>query len=345
MAEPKWNMAIIGATGAVGEEMISILEERKFPVQDLFLYASKNSSGEKIKFNGKSCVVQKLNEETIKDFSSIDIALLSAGIEVSTKFVPLMTKQGTVCIDNTPTFRMDTDVPLMVPEVNFPHLIAYRKKNIIANPNCTVIQLVQVLKPIHDVFKIKRVVISTYQSVSGKGKKAIEELSQQTLNLLSLKPQDSDALEFPHQIAFNCLPHIGDFFENGYSTEEMKMVLETQKILNDPSIRVSATCVRVPVFYSHAESVNIETHKKASAEDIRQLLSNTKGIVIEDRLSENLYPMNITAAGKDETFVGRIREDLSIQNGIDLWIVSDNLRKGAALNAIQISEALIKEYL
>lgn len=343
MPQPKRNVAIIGATGAVGEEMLSILEEKHFPVEKLFLYASKNSAGEYKRFQNKNVPVQILNEETLDDFDSIDIALLSAGTDVSLNIIPKITERGTVCIDNSNAWRMDPEVPLVIPEVNTEDLVHYSRKNIVANPNCSTVQMVQVLKPIHDAFRIKRVVVATYQSTSGKGKKAMEELSKQTMALLN--QSEVQIREFPHQIAFNCIPHIDRFLENGYTLEEMKMALETKKILHDPSIQVTATCVRVPVFGSHAEAVNIETERKASAQEVRELLSQTKGVKVLDDPSQNLYPLNMATTGTDDTCVGRIREDISMDNGINLWIVSDNLRKGAALNAIQIAQALASEFL
>jgi len=341
--QPKRNVAIIGATGAVGEEMLSVLEERQFPIEKLFLYASKNSEGEYKRFQNKNVPVQILDEKALGDFDSIDLALLSAGTQVSLTVIPQIAQRGTVSIDNSNAWRMDPDVPLVVPEINYEDLVHFSRKNIVANPNCSTIQMVQVLKPIHDAFKIKRVVVSTYQSTSGKGKKAMEELSKQTIALLN--QSKVYVKEFPHQIAFNCIPHIDHFLENGYTLEEMKMVLETQKILHDPALQITATCVRVPVFASHAEAVNIETERKASVQEVRELLSQTKGIKVIDDPSKNLYPLNITTAGRDDTCVGRIREDVSNPHGINLWIVSDNLRKGAALNAVQIAEALASEFL
>ncbi|MBI3018545.1 MAG: aspartate-semialdehyde dehydrogenase [Deltaproteobacteria bacterium] len=343
MPHLKRNVAIIGATGAVGEEMLSILEERQFPVEKLFLYASKNSAGEYKRFQNKNVPVKILNEETLDDFDVIDIALLSAGTDVSLTIIPKLASRGTVSIDNSNAWRMDPEVPLVVPEVNYEDLVHYSHKNIVANPNCSTVQMVQVLKPIHDAFRIKRVVVATYQSTSGKGKKAMEELSSQTIALLN--QSEVQVHQFPHQIAFNCIPHIDRFLENGYTLEEMKMVLETKKILHDPAIKVTATCVRVPVFGSHAEAVNIETERKASAQEVRELLSQTKGVKMIDDPSQNLYPLNSVTTGTDDTCVGRIREDVSISNGINLWIVSDNLRKGAALNAVQIAEALASEFL
>lgn len=342
-APQKWNVAIIGATGLVGREMLSILEERKFPIKKLFLFASENTAGTALSFNGKSHIVEFLDEAAVDQFSNIDIALLSAGNATSRLFAPLIAKKGTVCIDNSNAWRADPAVPLVVPEVNYAALSMFDQTNIIANPNCSTIQMVQVLKPIHDAYRIKRVVVSTYQSTSGTGKTGMDELAKQTIGLLNQETIETKA--FPHQIAFNCIPHIDKFQEDGYTLEEAKMISETKKILNAPSMNVTATCVRVPVFSSHSESINIETEKKATADDIRNLLGATKGLKIVDDPAKNLYPLNIDAAGKNDTFVGRIREDSSVKNGLDLWVVSDNLRKGAALNAVQIAEALILEHL
>jgi len=304
------------------------------------LLASTRSSGNQIKFKGKRLTVEVLDENS---FAGTDIGLFSAGGTVSETFAPIAGKAGCVVIDNTSAFRMDPQCPLVVPEVN-PHAIAqYTKKNIIANPNCSTIQMVVALKPIHDVARIKRIVVSTYQSVSGTGKRAIRELEDQVLAIYSNREVPRQV--YPHQIAFNCLPHIDVFFDNGYTKEEIKMVNETKKIMEDDSIRITATTVRVPVFYSHSESVNIETEKKLTADQVREILSKAPGVVVVDNPKKNEYPLAIHAAGKDETFVGRIREDDSIPNGINLWIVSDNIRKGAALNAVQIAEILIQKYL
>ena len=340
MKKEKYNVAVVGATGAVGNEMVSILQERKFPVDQLTLLASTRSSGTQIEFKGKQYAVEVLSENS---FVGMDIGLFSAGGSVSEKFAPLAGKAGCVVIDNTSAFRMDPQCPLVVPEVN-PHAIAqYTKKNIIANPNCSTIQMVVALKPIHDVARIMRIVVSTYQSVSGTGKRAIRELEDQILAIYNNREVPRQV--YPHQIAFNCLPHIDVFFDNGYTKEEIKMVNETKKIMEDDSIRITATTVRVPVFYSHSESVNIETEKKLTADQVREILSKAPGVVVVDNPKKNEYPLAIHAAGKDETFVGRIREDDSIPNGINLWIVSDNIRKGAALNAVQIAEILIQKYL
>ncbi len=340
MKKEKYNVVVGGATGAVGNEMVSILEERNFPVGELKLLASPRGAGTKIEFKGKEYTVEVMKEDS---FEGMDIGLFSPGASVSQKFAPIAAKAGCVVIDNTSAFRMDPDVPLVVPEVNAHAIANYYKKNIISNPNCSTIQMVVVLKPIHDVARIKRVVVSTYQSVSGTGKRAIKELENQVLAIYN--QQEIKCEVYPHQIAFNCLPHIDVFLDNGYTKEEMKMVNETKKIMEDDSIRVTATTVRVPVFYGHSESVNIETEKKITAQEVREILSKAPGVVVVDDPKNAQYPLAIYAAGKDETFVGRIREDESIPNGINLWIVADNIRKGAALNAVQIAEILIQKYL
>jgi aspartate-semialdehyde dehydrogenase len=335
-----YNVAVVGATGVVGNEMVRILEEREFPVRNLTLLASERSVGKKLKFRGKFLPVNVLNE---KSFSGIDIGLFSAGGSISERFAPIAAASGCVVIDNTSAFRMAPDIPLVVPEVNPKAICMYKNRGIIANPNCSTIQMVLVMKPIHDAAGIKRVVVSTYQAVSGTGKEAIEELITQTKALLSgRKPA---VMVYPHRIAFNCLPHIDVFLANGYSKEEMKMVNETKKILGDQKIAVTATTVRVPVLFGHSESVNIETKRKISAKEVRRILSHAPGVKVVDDPKRNRYPLPIDAAGKDDTFVGRIREDESIKNGINMWIVSDNLRKGAALNAVQVAELLVKKYL
>jgi aspartate-semialdehyde dehydrogenase len=340
MKKEKYNVAVVGATGAVGNEMVSILAERNFPVNRLKLLASTRSAGTRMEFKGKDYTVEVLDENS---FRNIDVGLFSPGGAVSQTFAPIAGKAGCVVIDNTSAFRMDPDCPLVVPEVN-PHAIAqYAKKNIIANPNCSTIQMVVALKPIHDAARIKRIVVSTYQSVSGTGKRAIRELEDQVLAIYNNREVESKV--YPHQIAFNCLPHIDVFLDNGYTKEEMKMVNETRKIMEDDSIRVTSTTVRVPVFYSHSEAVNIETEKKLTADQVREILSKAPGVTVVDDPRKNEYPLATEAAGKDETFVGRIREDESIPNGINLWVVSDNIRKGAALNAVQIAEILIQKYL
>jgi aspartate-semialdehyde dehydrogenase len=335
-----YHVAVVGATGAVGNEMIKILEERDFPVRKLTLLASQRSIGKEITFRGKPLPVEVLREDS---FSGIDIGLFSAGGGISERFAPIAAAAGCVVVDNTSAFRMNPDVPLVVPEVNAEAIAMYKTRGIIANPNCSTIQMVLALKPIHDAVGIKRVVVSTYQAVSGTGKSAIEELMEQTKALLNFR--EPQIMVYPHQIAFNCLPQIDVFLENGYTKEEMKMVNETKKILDDPTVAVTATTVRVPVFYGHSESVNIETKKKITVGEIRNILSQSPGIVVIDNPGGKEYPMPIHAAGRNETFVGRIREDESIPNGINMWIVSDNLRKGAALNAIQIAEVLVRKYL
>jgi aspartate-semialdehyde dehydrogenase len=331
----RYVVAVVGATGAVGNEMISILEERNFPVESLRLFASERSEGIELEFSGQKISVETLNEDS---FKGIDIALFSAGAERSKIWAPIAAQSGCVVVDNSSQWRMDPDVPLVVPEVNA-HDLKWHK-GIIANPNCSTIQMVVALKPIHDAAKIKRVVVTTFQSVSGTGKKAMDELLQQTADLLNFRPIQKNV--YPHQIAFNVLPHIDKFLENGYTKEEMKMVNETKKIMGDNSIRVTATTVRVPVFRGHSESVNIETEKKLTAEDVRKILSAAPGIVVLDEPEKNIYPLPVDCAGKDPVYVGRIREDESIESGINIWIVSDNLRKGAALNAVQIAEELIR---
>ena len=328
-----YNVAVAGATGAVGRKMLEILEERKFPVATLKALASAKSVGQTLAFKGNPVTVEELKESS---FEGVDIALFSAGASVSRQFAPSAVKSGCIVIDNSSAFRMEPDVPLIVPEVN-PDAIN-SNAGIIANPNCSTIQMVVVLKPIHDKFKIKRVVVSTYQSVSGSGQKAIKELQNQIKNLLDGKTAELNV--YPHQIAFNCIPHIDIFLDNGYTKEEMKMIDETRKILGDPSIMVSPTTVRVPVFYSHSESINVETLRPINAREVRELLSGMDGIRVTDNPETNEYPLAIDGAGKDEVFVGRIRDDISCKNAINFWVVSDNLRKGAALNAVQIAEYL-----
>ena len=336
----EYVVAIAGATGAVGREMLKILEERNFPVKELKLFASPRSEGVELEFKGERIKVQVLKKGV---FKGCDIALFSCGGSRSLEFAPDAAKDGCVVIDNSSAWRMDPEVPLVVPEVN-PHAIAdYKNKGIIANPNCSTIQMVVPLKPLHDYGKIKHIFVATYQSTSGAGKKAMDELLEQTRAILNFQPVECKV--FPHQIAFNCLPHIDVFLENDYTKEEMKMVNETKKIMEDPDIRVSPTCVRVPVFISHSEAVTIETEKKITAEKARELLENFPGVKVVDDPSQNLYPLAIECAGKDECFVGRIREDVGIENGLSMWIVADNLRKGAALNAVQIAEILVEKYL
>ena len=331
----KYNIAIVGATGAVGNEMIEVLEERGFPVGDLRLFASERSAGETLPYKEEEFEVDLLGE---KVFQGIDIALFSAGEKISLEFAPKAVQAGAVVIDNSSAFRMDPQVPLVIPEVN-PGAVK-RHQGIIANPNCSTIQMVVALKPLHDAARIRRVVVTTFQSVSGKGREAMDELFDQTRAILGF--QDVTVGVFPYQIAFNCLPHIDVFLENGYTKEEMKMVHETRKILEDDSIRITATTVRVPVYIGHSEAVNIETEKKIPANEARAILSAAPGVIVYDDPMRNIYPVPLNVAGKDEVFVGRIREDESIPNGLNLWVVADNLRKGAATNAIQIAEMLIK---
>lgn len=331
----KYVVAVVGATGAVGNEMVATLEQREFPVAKLRLFASEKSEGKTLEFEGSEITVETLNNDS---FKGIDLALFSAGAERSKIWAPIAARSGCVVVDNSSQWRMDPEVPLVVPEVNS-HDIALHK-GIIANPNCSTIQMVVVLKPIHDAARIKRVVVTTFQSVSGTGKKAMDELLQQTTDLLNFREIKCNV--YPHQIAFNCLPHIDKFLDNGYTKEEMKMVDETKKIMGDNSIRVTATTVRVPVFRSHSESVNIETEKKLTADEARAILSGAPGVIVFDAPEKNVYPLAIEVSGRDETYVGRIREDESIQNGLNMWVVADNLRKGAALNAVQIAEKLIE---
>jgi len=331
----KYIVAVVGATGAVGNEMISVLEQRNFPVDQLRLFASERSEGKTLDFNGKPVKVEVLTD---KVFDGIDIALFSAGGDRSTEFAPAAAKAGCVVVDNSSAWRMDPEVPLVVPEVN-PEDIK-KHKGIIANPNCSTIQMVVVLKPIHDAAKITRVVVTTFQSVSGTGKVAMDELLNQTKDLLSFK--DASPSVYPHQIAFNCLPHIDKFMDDGYTKEEIKMVNETKKILGDDSVKVTATTVRVPVFKGHSESLNIETEKKISADETRAVLSAAPGVIVYDAPDKNIYPLQTICADKDDVYAGRIREDDTIENGINMWISADNLRKGAALNAVQIAEKLVE---
>lgn len=336
-----YDIAILGATGVVGEAMLSILEERGFPVGKLYALASEKSAGNSVIFNQKPILVEDVKEF---DFSKVQIGLFSAGAKVSERYAPIAAENGCVVIDNTSCFRLDPKVPLVIPEVN-PHQIArYGERNIIANPNCSTIQMLVALKPIYDAVGIDRINVATYQSVSGTGKAAIEELAKQTTALLC--GQSVDITVYPKQIAFNVIPHIDVFQPNGYTKEEMKMVLETQKILEDPDLKVNPTTVRVPVFYGHSEAIHLETHQKITVDKVRELLKHSPGIIVVDEPSENEYPTPMNeASGTDAVYVGRIREDISHPLGIDLWVVSDNIRKGAALNAIQIAEILVNEYL
>ena len=337
----KYDIAIVGATGAVGETLISILDQRNFPINNLYPLASKRSAGSKVKCQGKSWVVEDLDSF---DFSKVQIGLFSAGDDISEKYAPIATATGCVVIDNTSHFRRDENVPLVVPEVN-PHAIAnYTNRNIIANPNCSTIQMVVALKPIYDAVGIDRINVATYQAVSGSGKEAITELTNQTANLLNGK--DVEVEVYTKQIAFNAIPHIDTFQENGYTGEEMKMVWETQKIFEDENLLVNPTAVRIPVVYGHSEAVHIETKQKITAKDARDLLEKADGVTVMDERSDGGYATPFAeATNKDAIFVSRIREDISHERGLNLWVVSDNIRKGAALNTIQIAEILVKDYL
>jgi aspartate-semialdehyde dehydrogenase len=336
----QYNVAVVGATGAVGEQMREVLEERHFPVGELRLLASERSAGQFLPFQNKQIRVEILNDDS---FADIDIGLFSAGGAVSAKYAPIAVGAGVVVVDNTSFFRMEPDIPLVVPEVNAKEIGNYKNRGIIANPNCSTIQMVVALKPLHDAARIKRIVVSTYQSVSGAGRKAMEELSQQVAALFNGKEIEKE--KFPHQIAFNCIPHIDAFMDGGYTKEEWKLINETRKILNEPLLPITATTVRVPVFCSHSESVNVETERKLTATQAKALLREAPGIVVADEPQADVYPMAIDAVGNDATYVGRIRDDDSVANGLNLWVVADNLRKGAALNAVQIAEILIRDFL
>lgn len=333
-----YTVAIVGATGAVGQEIASILAERNFPVSTLVPLASKRSAGKKIVFRGKEYTVQ---ETLPSSFAGVDLAFFCAGTKVSRELAPEAAKAGCVVIDNSNAFRMDPEVPLVVPEVNPEDMEGH--KGIIANPNCSTIQMVVVLKPLHDFKPIKRVVVSTYQAVSGTGLEAMEELTQQCKDILAGNQTRSEV--YPYQIAFNILPHIDVFDETGYTLEEWKMVRETKKIMGDESIAVTATTVRVPVYRSHSEAINIETEGKITPAQAREILAQAPGVEVVDAPEELQYPLPLLAAGKDEVFVGRIREDFTLSNGLNLWVVADNLRKGAALNAVQIAETLVEKGL
>jgi aspartate-semialdehyde dehydrogenase len=338
MTTKTFNIAIAGATGAVGEMLLSILKERKFPVGEIVPLASERSAGSKVEFGNRSITVKNLAEY---DFNGIDIAFFSAGGPVSREHVPRAADAGAIVIDNTSEFRYQADVPLVIAEVNPQAIEQYRNRGIIANPNCSTMQLLVALAPIHRAVGILRINVATYQSVSGTGHRALEELGRQTAALLNF--QDVNPEVYPVQIAFNVIPHGGDFLENGYTMEEMKIVWETRKILEDDSIQVNPTSVRVPVFYGHSEAVHIETREKITADAARSLLEEAPGIVVVDEREAGGYPTPVThAAGNDAVFVGRIREDISHPRGLDLWIVSDNIRKGAALNAVQIAEILAR---
>ena len=337
----KYNVAVVGATGVVGETMLSILAERDFPVENVYPLASARSSGTRIEYDGRYIAVQNLEEF---DFSRTDIGLFSAGASVSEKFAPLAVEAGCIVIDNTSQFRYDDDIPLVVPEVNPNAIGDYKSRGIIANPNCSTIQMIVALKPIYDAVGIERINVCTYQAVSGTGKPAVEELAKQTADIFNSRKIEPSI--YPKQIAFNVLPHIDVFMENGYTKEEMKMVWETRKILSDDSIMVNPTTARVPVFYGHSEAVHIETREKISADYARDLLRKAPGVIVLDDRNDGGYPTAVTeSAGRDEVYVGRIREDISHPRGLDLWVVGDNVRKGAALNSVQIAEDLVKKYI
>jgi len=331
-----FDVAVVGATGAVGEALVEILEERDFPVRTLHLLASERSEGKRIQFRGSSVMVRRLDQF---DFAQVQIGLFSAGGDLSAEFAPKAASAGCVVIDNTSRFRYDDDIPLVVPEVNAQAIADFRNRNIIANPNCSTIQMVVALKPLHDAAGIERINVATYQAVSGAGTGGVRELAGQTADLLNTRPIEPKVM--PVQIAFNAIPQIDNFQDNGYTKEEMKMVWETQKIL-DPEIRVNPTCVRIPVFYGHSEAVHIETRRKLTAPEARTLLEAAPGVELMDDAEPGGYPTAVgQAAGTDPVFVGRIREDVSHPQGLDLWIVSDNVRKGAALNSVQIAEQLV----
>ena len=335
------NVAVVGATGMVGEAMLDILAERKFPINNLHPLASERSLGKVVQYGGRSVPVELLEDH---DFSSTDIALFSAGGSISAEFAPKAAAAGCVVIDNTSHFRMDDDIPLVVPEVNAGALANYAARNIIANPNCSTIQMVVALKPIYDAVGIERINVATYQAVSGAGRSAVENLAAQTVELLNGRPVTT--LDGQKQIAFNAIPHIDVFQDNGYTKEEMKMVLETQKIFGDPDIRVNPTAVRIPSFIGHSEAVHLETRDKISAAQVRELLEAAAGVQVLDEAEMGGYPTAVTeASGTDPVYVGRIRDDISHQHGINMWVVADNVRKGAALNSVQIAEILVQEYL
>ena len=336
-----YNIAVVGATGAVGEAMISILEERNFPVGEVYALASRRSEGKRIPFKGKSLKVEDLEKF---DFSKAEIGLFSAGGDISAEYAPKAASAGCIVIDNTSHFRYDDDVPLVIPEVNPDKISQYTSRGIIANPNCSTIQMLVALKPIYDVAGIERINVCTYQAVSGTGKPGIEEVVRQTTQLLNGKTVEASV--YPKQIAFNVLPQIDVFMDNGYTKEEMKMVWETQKIFDDASIKVNPTAVRVPVFYGHSEAVHIETREKITVDAVRSLLDQAMGVTVMDERVDGGYPTAVTeSSGNDNVFVGRIREDISHPKGIDMWVVGDNVRKGAALNSIQIADLLVKKYI
>jgi len=340
MSKKQYNIAIAGATGAVGLEMIKILEQRNFPVKSLSLLASKRSVGKCLQYRGQQL---KVSELLPASFKNIDIALFSAGSVRSLEFAPIAAENGAVVIDNSSAYRMDNDVPLVIPEINPQAVKDYEKRNIIANPNCTTTVMLMGLKPIHDISKIKRVIATSFQAVSGAGAQAIEELRNQTEAIINSKEIKVEV--FPHQIAYNLIPHIDSFLDSGYTKEEMKLHYETRKILGDNEIQITATTVRVPVFRSHCVCVNVETENKITVSQAKEAFNNFAGLEVVDNPQKSLYPMPVESSGKDNCLIGRIREDYSINNGISFWISGDQLRKGAALNAIQIAEILIKKYV
>lgn len=332
------NVAVLGATGLVGKQMMECLAERKFPVNQFHAVASRRSAGSEVEFAGETYKVQDAEEF---DWSQVDIAFFSAGGNVSAQYAPIAADAGCVVIDNTSHFRYEPDIPLVVPEVNGSELADFRNRNIIANPNCSTIQMLVALKPIYDRFGIDRVNVATYQSVSGAGASGVDELAKQTAALLNAKPAEPDA--FARQIAFNCIPQIDVFLDNDYTKEEMKMVWETQKIFGDPDVRINATAVRVPVFFGHAEAIHLETTQPADVQAIKDALSDAPGVVLFDARED--YPTQVeNAAGQDEVFVGRVRQDITHPQGFNLWVVADNVRKGAATNSVQIAEHLIENY-
>jgi len=335
------DVAVVGATGAVGEAMLEILHQRQFPVGKVYALASERSAGSRVNFGTKSLVVEDL---ATFDFSKVQVGLFSPGASVSAEYAPKAAAAGCVVVDNTSQFRYDADIPLVVPEVNPDAVADYKNRGIIANPNCSTIQMMVALKPIYDAVGITRINVCTYQAVSGSGKPAMDELAKQTADLLNGRPVEANV--YPKQIAFNVLPHIDVFLENGYTKEEMKMVWETRKIMGDESIQVNPTAVRVPVFFGHSEAIHIETRDKITAEKARELLKAAPGIVVLDDRNDGGYPTAVTeASGNDPVYVGRIREDISHERGLNLWVVADNVRKGAALNSVQIAEVLVEKYL
>ena len=333
-----FRVAIVGATGLVGGEFLRILEERKFPMDSLRLYASDRSAGKRINFMGEELVVEETNDDS---FDNIDIALFSAGGDISRRFSPIAARAGAVAIDNSSAFRMDPEVPLVVPEVNAGDIDTH--KGIIANPNCSTIQMVVALNPLHNVNPIQRIVVSTYQAVSGTGAAAVDELRDQIDSIVGGRQDEVAPKAYPHQIAYNALPFVESFLDNDYTTEEWKMVQETRKIMHEPDMPVCATCVRVPVYTSHGEAVNVEFSKPMTAEEAREILASAPGVTVQDSPRDQVYPLPLSAAGTDDVFVGRIRKDFSHPSGLAMWVVADNLRKGAALNAVQIAEAMVSQ--